>query len=89
MYSMSAAAHHLTFNPRQATHPPTHPCPLHRDGDSEDRNFSPVLLSTGGGAQDLVITAMDQGWCFGYTCQKRLSTFWTYAPTGQVGCKGC
>lgn len=43
-----------------------------------------MLLSTGGGAQDLVITAMDQGWCFGYTCQKRLSTFWTYAPTGQV-----
>jgi hypothetical protein len=46
------------------------PC---RDSDSEDRNFSPVMLS-GGGVTDLAITAMDQGWCMqAYTCQKRLS----------------
>ncbi len=25
-----------------------------------------------------------KGWCFAYTCQKRLSTFWTYLPTGQT-----
>lgn len=44
-----------------------------RDSDSEDRNFSPVMLS-GGGVTDLAITAMDQGWCMqAYTCQKRLS----------------
>jgi hypothetical protein len=25
-----------------------------------------------------------QGWCFTYTCQKRLSTFWTYLPSGHT-----
>jgi hypothetical protein len=25
-----------------------------------------------------------QGWCFTYTCQKRLSTFWTYLPAGHT-----
>ncbi len=34
-----------------------------------------VLLS-GGGATDLFVPCMDNGWCFGYTCQKRLSSFW-------------
>ena len=58
---------------------------IRRDDDSEDRNFSPVFLSTGGGVVDLVVTAMDQGWCFAYTCQKRLSTFWMVAPMQQVG----
>lgn len=27
---------------------------------------------------------MDHGWCFQYTCQKRLSTFWTVASTGHT-----
>jgi hypothetical protein len=53
------------------------------DGDSEDRNFSPVFVNVTG-AVDLLITGMDHGWCFGYTCQKRLSTFWSYMPTHQV-----
>jgi hypothetical protein len=25
---------------------------------------------------------MDNGWCFGYTCQQRLSTFWATASSG-------
>ncbi|CAG9461071.1 unnamed protein product [Pedinophyceae sp. YPF-701] len=52
------------------------------DVDSEDRNFSPVKVTTDG-YTDLLVTKMDHGWCFGYTCQKRLSTFWTYVPMGQ------
>jgi hypothetical protein len=27
---------------------------------------------------------MDTGWCFAYTCQKRLSTFWGTVPTGHT-----
>ncbi|KXZ47885.1 hypothetical protein GPECTOR_32g498 [Gonium pectorale] len=54
-----------------------------RDGDSEDRNFGPVMFNVSGSI-DLVVAAMDQGWCFAYTCQKRLSTFWTYLPMGHT-----
>ncbi|PNH07097.1 Fibrocystin-L [Tetrabaena socialis] len=54
-----------------------------RDSDSEDRNFGPVAFNVSGSI-DLVVAAMDQGWCFGYTCQKRLSTFWTYLPMGHT-----
>jgi hypothetical protein len=54
-----------------------------RDADSEDRNFGPVMLNVSGSI-DLVVAARDEGWCFAYTCQKRLSTFWTYLPTGQT-----
>jgi hypothetical protein len=50
-----------------------------RDGDSEDRNFSPVFFNVSGSV-DVAVAAMDHGWCFAYTCQKRLSTFWTYLP---------
>jgi hypothetical protein len=52
-----------------------------RDADTEDRNFGPVIFNVSGQV-DLVVAAMDQGWCFAYTCQKRLSTFWTYLPMG-------
>lgn len=58
------------------------------DPDTEDRNFSPVKFMynapSGAGVlmEDYIVTAMDQGWCFGYTCEKRLSTFWTNLPTG-------
>jgi len=38
--------------------------------------FNPVPI-------DLVITPFDHGWCFAYTCAKRISNFWTYLPTGQ------
>jgi hypothetical protein len=54
-----------------------------RDADSETRNFAPVLLELGGQV-DLLVPAQDFGWCFGYTCQKRLSTFWATAATGHV-----
>jgi hypothetical protein len=54
-----------------------------RDADSETRNFGPVLLELGGQV-DLLVPAMDQGWCFGYTCQRRLSTFWATAATGHA-----
>ena len=54
-----------------------------RDADTEDRNFSPLILATNS-SKNILINTMDQGWCFGYTCQKRLSTFWTYAHTDTV-----
>lgn len=54
-----------------------------RDSDSEDRNFSPVMFNVSG-VVDLAVNAMDHGCCFAYFCQKRLSTFWTYLPSGQV-----
>lgn len=50
-----------------------------RDPDSEDRNFSPVFFNVSG-VVEVAVPAMDHGWCFAYTCQKRLSTFWTYLP---------
>ncbi|KAG2448780.1 hypothetical protein HYH02_006132 [Chlamydomonas schloesseri] len=54
-----------------------------RDADTEDRNFGPVFFNVSGSI-DMPVVAMDQGWCFAYTCQKRLSTFWTYLPMGHV-----
>lgn len=51
--------------------------------DTEDRNFGPVLLESGG-AVDLLTPCMDHGWCFGYTCQKRLSTYWATVAANQV-----
>ncbi|KAG2491954.1 hypothetical protein HYH03_009686 [Edaphochlamys debaryana] len=54
-----------------------------RDADSEDRNFGPVLFNVSGSV-DAVSASMDHGCCFAYKCQKRLSTFWTYLPTGQT-----
>lgn len=53
-----------------------------RDWDSEVRNFAPVKL-TSETAVDLLVPTMDHGWCFGYTCQKRLSTFWATVSMGQ------
>ena len=54
-----------------------------RDADSEDRNVSPVKLTDlDSGVTDLLVGAMDHGWCFGYTCQKRLSTFWSVVGSG-------
>jgi len=54
-----------------------------RDKDTEDRNFGPVLLESGG-AVDLLTPCMDHGWCFGYTCQKRLSTYWATVAANQT-----
>ena len=51
--------------------------------DTEDRNFGPVLLESAG-VTDLLTPCMDHGWCFGYTCQKRLSTYWMTVAADQV-----
>eukprot|EP00983_Pelagomonas_calceolata_P109948 1159614-Pelagomonas_calceolata.AAC.7 len=53
-----------------------------RDADTESRNFGPVHFGLANGSSvDLVVVARDQGWCFAYTCQERLSSFWTYLPS--------
>ena len=41
------------------------------DVDSETRRLTPIALSSGGWT-DLINGGMDHGWCFGYTCLKRL-----------------
>ena len=52
------------------------------DSDTETRNFSPVLFNVSGSV-DLVIPPFDHGWCFAYSCQKRVSNFHTYVPSNQ------
>lgn len=54
-----------------------HACPV----TAQDRNFGPVAFNVSGSV-DLVIPFMDHGWCFAYTCQKRLSNFHTWVPSG-------
>ncbi|GFR40478.1 hypothetical protein Agub_g1045 [Astrephomene gubernaculifera] len=54
-----------------------------RDKDAETRNFSPVFFNVSGSI-DLGVPTRDYGCCFSYGCQKRLSTFWTYLPSGQT-----
>ncbi|XP_078617899.1 fibrocystin-L-like [Branchiostoma floridae x Branchiostoma japonicum] len=51
------------------------------DADTELRRLSPVALHTGQYV-DLVNGPQDHGWCAGYTCQKRISTFWTVVGVG-------
>ena len=45
------------------------------DPDHEIRRVSPVALSSSDGYTDLLNGQMDHGWCFSYTCLKRLMTF--------------
>ena len=45
------------------------------DNDTESRRLSPVAILSDNGYLDLINGPQDHGWCFGYTCQKRLSTF--------------
>jgi len=52
-----------------------------RDMDREDRNSGPVFVRQDG-ETDVLVAAMDHGWCFGYTCQKRQNTFHTYVAPG-------
>ncbi|XP_066278772.1 fibrocystin-L-like [Branchiostoma lanceolatum] len=52
------------------------------DADTELRRVSPVALHTGQYV-DLVNGPQDHGWCAGYTCQKRISTFWTAVGVGR------
>jgi hypothetical protein len=45
------------------------------DVDTESRRLSPVAVVSDNGYLDLINGPQDHGWCFGYTCQKRISTF--------------
>ena len=47
------------------------------DHDTEDRRLSPVAIRSNGHTRylDLINGPQDHGWCFGYTCQKRVSAF--------------
>ena len=45
------------------------------DNDTETRRLSPVAIVSDNGYLDLINGPQDHGWCFGFTCQKRISTF--------------
>ncbi|XP_050924319.1 LOW QUALITY PROTEIN: PKHD1 like 1, tandem duplicate 1 [Lates calcarifer] len=51
------------------------------DADTETRRLSPVAV-LGDGYVDLINGPQDQGWCSGYTCQKRVSLFHSIVATG-------
>ncbi|XP_053372863.1 fibrocystin-L-like [Mercenaria mercenaria] len=50
------------------------------DEDTETRRLSPVAL-LGDGYIDLINGPQDQGWCSGYTCRLRVSTFFALVAT--------
>ncbi|CAF1678009.1 unnamed protein product, partial [Adineta ricciae] len=45
------------------------------DSDTETRRLSPIAVMSDNGYIDLINGPQDHGWCNGYTCQKRISTF--------------
>ena len=45
------------------------------DNDTESRRLSPIAILSDNKYLDLINGPQDHGWCFGYTCQKRISTF--------------
>ena len=51
------------------------------DADTEVRRLSPIGIGADGYI-DLVNGPQDNGWCGGYTCQERISTFYTLVATG-------
>ncbi|XP_068236296.1 fibrocystin-L-like [Palaemon carinicauda] len=56
------------------------------DPDTEIRRLSPIGLIGNPGSNgyvDLLNGPMDRGWCFGYTCQERISTFYSVVAPGQ------
>ena len=53
------------------------------DPDTEDRRLSPVAV-LGDGYLDLINGPQDHGWCDGYTCQERISTFMVLVATGEI-----
>jgi hypothetical protein len=53
------------------------------DADHEIRRVSPVAISSEG-YTNLLNGCQDHGWCFSYTCLKRLMTFWTVVKRGTV-----
>ncbi|CAL4062252.1 unnamed protein product, partial [Meganyctiphanes norvegica] len=57
------------------------------DADTEVRRMSPIALIANPGSNgyvDLLNGPMDRGWCFGYTCQERISTFYSVVASGTV-----
>ncbi|XP_070541075.1 fibrocystin-L-like [Ptychodera flava] len=52
------------------------------DADTETRRLSPIALLADEYV-DLINGPMDHGWCHGYTCQERISTFYTLVATGK------
>lgn len=50
------------------------------DSDTETRRLSPVAI-LGDGYIDLINGPQDHGWCSGYTCRKRISTFMALVAT--------
>ncbi|CAH1788932.1 unnamed protein product [Owenia fusiformis] len=52
------------------------------DRDTELRRLSPVAI-IGDRHIDLINGPEDHGWCFGYTCQKRISTFYSIVASGK------
>lgn len=53
------------------------------DEDTETRRLSPVAI-LGNGYLDLINGPQDHGWCSGYTCRKRLSTFMIVVELGKT-----
>jgi hypothetical protein len=51
------------------------------DDDTEVRRLSPVGLAANGFI-DILNGPMDNGWCGGYTCQERISTFFGIVASG-------
>ena len=52
------------------------------DADTETRRLSPVAI-LGDQYIDLINGPQDHGWCSGYTCRKRVSTFMSLVATGR------
>ena len=52
------------------------------DADTETRRLSPVAVLSDNGYIDLINGPQDHGWCNGYTCQKRVSTFMALVEGG-------
>lgn len=50
------------------------------DADTERRRLSPIALASEGYI-DLFNGPQDHGWCHGYTCQERISTFYALVAT--------
>ena len=51
------------------------------DPDTEVRRLSPIGIGSSGFI-DLLNGPQDHGWCGGYTCQERISTFYAIVATG-------
>ena len=55
------------------------------DKDTEVRRLSPIAMKVkDGDFVDLINGPQDHGWCAGYTCQKRISTFWVTVALGKL-----